>query len=128
MAITFYPKAGTILLCDFSKGFVPPEIVKLRPVVVVSPNHRNNSELYTVVPLSKTAPKTIRPCHLKLTNNPISSEDGADSWAKCDLVMTVARTRLDRFKMARGVYRVFFVSDEELSNIRGCLKYVLGIA
>jgi uncharacterized protein YifN (PemK superfamily) len=38
MALTFFPKAGTALVCDF-RGYEPPEIVSIRPVIVISPNH-----------------------------------------------------------------------------------------
>ncbi len=127
MPITFYPKAGTVLLCDFSKGFKPPEITKLRPVVVVSPHHMHHAELYTVVPLSGTAPHVTRECHYKFAENPILTNIGQETWAKCDLVVTVARERLDRFKLSRGKYAVYHVAEEELAAIRSCLKYVLGI-
>jgi mRNA interferase MazF len=46
---------GQILICDFSSGFVEPEMVKVRPVVVISPKPRKSiHSLCTVVPLSTT--------------------------------------------------------------------------
>ena len=36
MPITFHPSPGTVLICDFTTGFQPPEMVKRRHVVVVS--------------------------------------------------------------------------------------------
>jgi mRNA interferase MazF len=37
MAINIHPKPGQILFCDFSQGFVKPEMVKSgRPVVVLT--------------------------------------------------------------------------------------------
>src|SRR5688500_15388316 len=109
MAITFHPRAGTVLLCDFSKGFKPPEITKLRPVVVVSPHHSHHAELYTVIPLSRTEPHVMRQCHFKLARNPLPDPDGLPVWAKCDVVMTVCRERLDRFKLSRGKYTVYHI-------------------
>ena len=57
MAINFHPRLGQVLYCDFKTGFRPPEMVKARPVVVLSRNHH---ELCTVVPLSGTEPKESR--------------------------------------------------------------------
>ncbi|MGH9958192.1 MAG: type II toxin-antitoxin system PemK/MazF family toxin [Pyrinomonadaceae bacterium] len=65
MPIIFHPKAGAVLMCDFN-GFRKPEMIKTRPVVIVSPNHLNRHGLYSVVPLSTTAPNRIEPYHYKL--------------------------------------------------------------
>jgi uncharacterized protein YifN (PemK superfamily) len=126
MAITFYPHAGTVLLCDF-KGFKPPEITKLRPVVIVSSHHMHHGELYTIVPLSTTAPRVMRPCHYKFECNPVRHKEDVSVWAKCDIMMTVSRERLDRFKLSRGKYRVYEVTKSDFDAIKSCLKYVLGI-
>jgi uncharacterized protein YifN (PemK superfamily) len=125
MAITFHPKAGMILDCDFS-GYVVPEIIKKRPVVIVSANHLERGGLYAVVPLSSTAPDRQQPYHLKLENNPLPKLVD-ECWVKCDMVATVAVQRLDRVKLSRGVYVAPELTPEELKSIRDCLKYVLGI-
>jgi hypothetical protein len=52
-AITFSPVEGTILVCDFSIGFRPPEMIERRPCVVVS-KERANRSLCVVVPISST--------------------------------------------------------------------------
>jgi uncharacterized protein YifN (PemK superfamily) len=31
MPLTFHPNAGDIVICDYSTGFQPPEMVKVRP-------------------------------------------------------------------------------------------------
>ena len=59
MALTFHPKPGTILMCDFSAGFKAPEMVKVRPVIVVSPKRKHCSGLCTVVAISTVTPTTI---------------------------------------------------------------------
>lgn len=60
MPITFSPKPGTVLLCDYDLGrtaHVPPDMTKRRPVVVVSPRSRHHfRSLILVVPLSTVAP------------------------------------------------------------------------
>lgn len=40
MALRFHPKPGTILMCDFDTGFQVPEMVKKRPVIVLSPKRK----------------------------------------------------------------------------------------
>ncbi len=57
MPITFVPDPGDVLMCDFTTGFQPPEMVKVRKVVVLSPRSRTAMpDTLLVVPLSKTAP------------------------------------------------------------------------
>lgn len=98
MAIRFHPGYGTILYCDFSHH-VKPEIIKTRPVVVVS---RSHSELCTVVPLSGTEPIKMNGWHHKMTiaKLPVFLQKN-DWWAKCDCMTTVAFFRLDRCKAGK---------------------------
>lgn len=51
----YFPKQSHVLKCDF-KGFVAPEMIKVRPVVIISPSSRHGVRLCTVVPLSTTPP------------------------------------------------------------------------
>lgn len=126
MAITFHPKPGQVLFCDFS-GYVFPEIVKTRPVVVVSPSHLARPGLVTVVPLSTTVPDPVRSYHYKLQGNPVPGSTAAETWAKCDLFATVSLQRLDRVKVARGEYRVGAVAMEQVKAIRRACLFALGI-
>ncbi|MFK5216451.1 type II toxin-antitoxin system PemK/MazF family toxin [Glaesserella parasuis] len=59
MALKYQPKEKAVVMCDFS-GFIAPEMVKTRPVVVIS-KHKKNSELVTIVPLSTTKPEPLGP-------------------------------------------------------------------
>ena len=99
MALKFHPKAGTILICDF-EGLKAPEMVKQRPVVVVSPKKLKRQGLATVVPLSTKAPRRVLTFHHKL--DPASLPPPlADNqcWAKCDMLYTV---RFERLNLVRG--------------------------
>ena len=125
MPLSFHPKAGTVVVCDFS-GYVAPEMVKTRPVVIVSGNHLPRRGLYGVVPLSGTEPDRIEKYHYKLLKNPIPEWKG-DMWAKCDMVCTVRLERLDRIKLAGRNYVTRAVSKDELTSIRDCLKYVFAL-
>ena len=125
MPITFHPRAGCVLVCNF-QGFIEPEIVKTRPVVIVSPKWLQRHRLYTVVPLSTTEPNPIEKFHCRLQKDPTPNSN-AVVWAKCDMLYTVSMDRLDRFKVGRGAYKTSAVSDDELVAIMACIKYALGI-
>lgn len=126
MPITFHPKPGQVLYCDF-KGYVAPEIVKNRPVVIISPSHLIRPGLVTVVPLSTTPPNPIRTYHYKLHGNPIPGTEAVEVWAKCDLLASVSLERLDRVKIARGDYRVGAISMEQVKAIRRACLAALGV-
>jgi len=132
MAITFYPDHGTILMCDFNTGFKAPEMVKKRPVVVVSPR-RNNSQLCTIVPLSTVPPTPILDHHhrMNLASMPDSLTE-KESWAKCDMLMTVSLNRLDRVADGRGVngkrkYVSMKITPDDFKAIRTGILFALGL-
>lgn len=103
MALMYYPNPGEILLCNYATGFVAPEMTKMRPVVVVSPRLRRRAHLVAVVPLSTTPPINVEPhhCAIELAKPLPSPFDNPKMWAKCDMIATVAHSRLDRFKAGR---------------------------
>ena len=125
MPIAFHPNAGTLLVCDFS-GMVEPEMVKSRPVVVVSPRLRHRTGLCTVVPLSTTKPITIMSWHCKIVlDEPISSKwHETEMWAKCDMLYTMRFERLDRFHKRVESKRKYYdkiLGAEQLLSIKSCI-------
>lgn len=70
MPIQEHPALGTILTCDFNAGFKEPEMVKRRPVVVISPKIAGRYGLCTVVALSLTEPDPIMPYHCQIDIRP----------------------------------------------------------
>lgn len=126
MAIGFHPKAGMILICDF-RGYRVPEIVKVRPVVVISPNHLVRSGLVTVVPLSTTAPKPILAYHVSLGENAVPGQRDIEVWAKCDLLATVSFGRLDRIRLPGRKYVVGRVSKQQVKMMRIAAARSLGL-
>lgn len=125
MPIYHIPNPGCIVICDFD-GYKTPEMTKQRPVVVVSPKHPKRPELCTVVPLSTTPPNIPTDYHFKFVNNPIPGRNG-ETWAKCDMISTVALERLDRVKIGRGDYRILKITHDELIDIRRCIRYFLNL-
>ena len=128
MALTFHPGPGAIVICDFSTGFGAPEMVKVRPVVVISPRRRTG-QLATVVPLSSKEPERREPWHYPLrdgTYPPARSR----MWVKADLVASVALDRLDRIMVRVGgqrTYQVFQLDADELRNVHLAVKAALSL-
>lgn len=135
MALLYHPRQGEILLCDYGTGFVPPEMVKRRPVVIVSPRLRQRQGLVAVVPLSTTAPGTVQAYHCAiLLDFPLPKPfDATDMWAKCDMIATVSLDRLDRFRDGREdgggkrQYRTGMVSSADLRRIQAAILCGLGL-
>ena len=129
MPITFHPKPGMILMCDFSTGFKPPEMVKKRPVVVLS---KPRQQLVTIVPLSTTEPIPLERCHYEVPNRSLPPPlRRKRHWAKCDCVTTVAFWRLDRVKAGihattgKRIFVTYQVFPEDLIAIQKGVLHVL---
>lgn len=112
MAIQYAPKIGSILICDYRKGFIVPEMVKRRPVVVVA---CTSYRLCIVVPLSTSSPTIEESYHRKIIlERPLPSPFNRTNevWAKCDMISTVSYDRLELFKGKKN-------------NITGNRKYII---
>lgn len=126
MPINFYPRAGQIFICDFSK-FQPPEMTKKRPVIIVSPRLPNRSEIVTIVPLSTTAPRHPVAYAVLLSKDydPLNNQQKR-VWAKCDMLLNVSRQRLNSYKTARRKYVTPEVTGDDLRRVRQGVKSALG--
>ena len=116
MALLYQPKPRSVVMCDFV-GFIAPEMVKVRPVVVLA-RHKHNRNLVTVVPLSTTEPTKIEDHHHELSTNPLPDKPHTSCWAKCDMVATVSLARLDRYQIGRNAYVVPEISAIDFVAIR----------
>lgn len=135
MAIAEHPAPGTILLCNFDYGFVPPEMVKRRPVVVVSPKISVRPRLCTVIPLSTEPPQIRMPYHFELADIapplPVPWDKGPN-WVKADMIYAVSFDRLDfirygKERNGRRLYRYETVTDHQMKQIRACMLSALGL-
>lgn len=129
MAIQFHPKYGQILYCDFTSGFREPEMVKNRPVIVIS---RSNNQVCTVVPLSGTKPDPVRSHHYEISPASLPNRLAAQGswWAKCDMVTTVGFWRLDRVKEGKDAngkrqFSTKCLNDNDLREVKKCVIYAL---
>ncbi len=123
--INFHPKRGTVLMCDFTTGFQPPEMVKRRHVVVVSPRYRRHSGLCLVVPFSTVVPREIEPHHFQV---PVGGYEFFDrskpSWAKADMLTCVGFGRLDRL-LLNGRFAAPMLNDADFLEIQKCVAHAL---
>ncbi|MHB1302435.1 MAG: type II toxin-antitoxin system PemK/MazF family toxin [Acidiphilium sp.] len=128
--LQYHPQQGEVLICDFTTGFQPPEMVKKRPVVIVSPRRRD-SALVIVVPLSSVEPQPCQPWHYAL---PQGAYPPARStmWAKCDMVYTVALRRLDRVMTrhtitGKRVYQSYALPPDALAGVLAGIRAAMGL-
>lgn len=125
MPLNFQPRPGMVVMCDFS-GYIVPEMVKKRPVVVVARN-RKNRQLVTVVPLSTTAPDKLEDHHHQLSANPLPGKEHITCWAKCDMIATVSLAQLDRYKFAHRQYVTPVLPDVDFEAIKSAIMNALGL-
>jgi len=127
MAITFVPDAGDVLMCDF-RGLVPPEMTKVRHVIVLSPRSRNNFPgTYLVVPVSKQAPSPPEQHHHEFKPRCYDFFDLVEPvWAKADMMTCVSASRLDRVKVNGNFSRVR-IRKEDLACVRQAVLHALGM-
>ncbi|RDD60402.1 type II toxin-antitoxin system PemK/MazF family toxin [Ferruginivarius sediminum] len=126
MPLQFFPRAGQVFVCDFS-GFNVPEMVKPRPVVVISPKLPYRSEIVTVVPISTSPPRHELPFVYRFSKNYHPDEpDDLPCWAKADMVMNLGLYRLSAFKIGRRKYTHPVLSNTDLEGVKNAVLYGLG--
>ncbi|MGU3494733.1 type II toxin-antitoxin system PemK/MazF family toxin [Xanthobacteraceae bacterium A53D] len=135
MPIQYLPTPASIILCDFSRGFEIPEMVKKRPAVVISPRLPRRDNLCAVVGLSGTEPSHAVPyqCRIQLDEPLPPPFSHAVWWVKADMVVTVGLKRLDLFRTERDQFgkRKFLtpkIKPEDFARIQTCVLHGLGFS
>lgn len=135
MPINYHPKRGQVLMCDFSEGFKPPEMVKNRPVIVFTPEFKGRSGLVTVVPLSTKRPQQIMPYHYQMPPKSLPMTAffyGKESWVKGDLIYTVGLQRLSLIglnkKDGKRNYYMETLDVEVMQAVDKCVLHGLGFS
>jgi len=132
MAINFHPARGAILVCDFNM-LQTPEITKRRPVVVISHNTKQCTNLCTVVPITTTPPKKMMAYHHKLFFEPTMPEyDNEFGWVLGNMVYTLSFQRLHLLKLGKDangnrIYDNRVISEHDLNAVIECVKLGIGI-
>jgi uncharacterized protein YifN (PemK superfamily) len=131
MPLPYFPRRGEVLICDFETGFKAPEMVKKRPVVVVSCKESHRRRLCTVVPFSTTAPDPALAWHHSLSHVVVPGlQASAPMWAKCDMLATVGFERLNKPYQKTRQGRVFVelvLSAEDMAAIATCVRTYLSL-
>lgn len=136
MALEFHPRPGTILMCDFSSGFEEPEMVKRRPVVVISPKMKRSSGLCTVVALSTVKPEPLENWHYQLPLGSLPRQgqfQAKESWVKGDMVYRVSFRRLDLIQTGKEPgtgKRQYFkqrLGRDQMKCVYACLLHGLNL-
>lgn len=134
MPIRFPPVPGQVLVCNYDTGFKPPEMVKERLVVVVSPRLPYRDDLCTVVPLSTTPPRSniLYQCKVLLPFSAPPPYEGAFKFAKADMLATLGYNRLNmpyagKDSGGKRKYVKLVLAAEELAKLRKCILFALGL-
>jgi uncharacterized protein YifN (PemK superfamily) len=131
VAITFAPKRGAILMCDYDLARVHPEMEKKRQALVVSPtemNHRHGKAagVCMVIPFSTVTPKTIAEDDLFFPAGSYWSLT-EDSWLRCRMIGTVSHDRLDLVLRHGRRHPSEFFKNADLERAEIAMKLALGI-
>jgi mRNA interferase MazF len=131
--IQFHPKQGTILICNFDPGFKQPEMVKRRPVIVISPQISACADLCTVVPISTEPPRKIMPYHYEIDIVLPPPWNIGPNWVKGDMVYAVAFDRLELIRSGRGEdnrrrYSRVELPCHQFNEVRKCVLHALGFS
>lgn len=86
------PRIRQMYWCRLPEDAELPELWKIRPVIIIS--YRNTLSGHTTVIPTTTVDQGDNPWAYKLTTNL-----GRTSWAICDKPLTVAVSRLQRFRV-----------------------------
>ena len=134
MAIQYHPPKGTILICDFDHTFKQPEMVKRRPVIVMSPPIKGRSGLCTVVCCSTTEPNPVMPYHLEIElKSALPTPWSCPSfWIKGDMIYSVGFHRLNLIRLTKNhlgerQYYKSPLNTEQLNAIYACVLHGLGL-
>lgn len=134
MGIRFHPPVGSIVRVDLSEGFRPPEMVKRRPAVVLSPPLPGRSQLCVIVPLSTSEPLIVQAYHCLLELDPPLPfpYDNPRMWVKADMVLCVAFHRLKHLHHGKThdgkrIPDLRIVNPEKMTEIKRCVQFALGL-
>ena len=120
-------------MCDFSEGLREPEMVKNRPVLVLS-RPRKRHGLVTVACISTVKPNPVEAYHYLLPKASMPRKrqfQEKESWVKADMIYTVGFHRLNLIQEGkidgRRQYFDRVLGHQQMSDIRACVLAGLGI-
>ena len=125
--LKFQPKVGSVVYCDYV-GFVAPEMVKKRPVIVIS-KHKHHSKLLSVVPISTVSPDKIFDYHIEMDPQFCTLYlSGRKCWVKCDMFNVISLERLNLIRDKKsGLRHAPNVGADLLQKIKEAIRTVHGL-
>ncbi len=135
MALKYHPEPGTLLMCDF-ENFRRPEMIKTRPVIVVSPKLKRCSGLCTIVAISTVEPIPAQHYHMPLDSSLLPQTaffQRSPSWVKGDMIYRVSFDRLNLIQIGKNPVtgkRDYFtdrLDDETMKLVYGCIMTSINI-
>ncbi len=135
MGLTFHPRTGTIVVCDYH-GLIKPEMVKRRLSVVVSSDSDNDRYgLCTVIPLSTTEPDPIKPYHHLITWDVPFPEpyNSPFHWVKGDMIYAMSFERLsmpfvNKDGKGKRNYVNRYLPENQLKEVQKCILYSIDLS
>lgn len=125
MSLPYLPRQGEILVCDFDDSAIGAEMVKRRPVVVISRHDAHRSQLCTVIALSTTPPEAVKPWHHPMPHLKVVGWENKDGvWAKCDMLATVSLKRLNKPYVRLRSGRNYITHVLDAADVRAILQCV----
>jgi uncharacterized protein YifN (PemK superfamily) len=130
-SITFAPRRGAILLCDFDLARIEPEFDKRRQAVVVSItslNHKHAARpgLCSIVPATSKEPKTIGPEDVLIPAGSYWSFD-EDTWLRAKNITTVSHSRLSLLHHNGRPKSTEFLNSSDMAKVEAAIKSAMGI-
>ena len=131
MPIAFVPQRGQILICDIDiAGVVPPEMRKVRRVVVISPrahNRRHGAKpgRCLVVPFSASSPAIVTTAEVPFQAGVYASLT-VPTWAICSALASVSHARLDRVAVGRSFLSEHLTSAD-LGRVEVGSRHAMGL-
>jgi len=134
MTLMYPPGRGEVLICDFEHYLPKGEMVKQRPVIVLSPRIAQRADLATVVCLSTTLPFSILGYHLEIIFDPPYCLKYSEKtmWLKGDMVYAMNLSRLSRPHSkdpitGDRIYPIRIIDPSIMRKVEKCVMIGLGI-
>lgn len=129
MTLPYLPYQGEILVCDFDDSAIGAEMIKRRPVVVISRHEAHRLKLCTVIALSTTPPNPVESWHYNMPHLRVTGwSANSGVWAKCNMISTVSIDRLNKpyIKLRSGRKYISHNLDKpDIDAILKCIKSYL---
>lgn len=123
--VRYAPQAGSVTMCNFD-FLRPPEMQKVRRVIIISPRPRGKATRLVVVPVSMSP--TVSPVHHRFSPGTYPFFHSSEPcWAICDHPSTVALDRLWFVNVGRAPDLHARISAVDLDHVRTLVKVALGL-